>query len=583
VLEPTKCMNGKLHKNHKGAGQRCVCEPCWSGNTCEVQVRVKPYLRQVFSPLTAKDQYRPQTVIVGGCEMPTELDSYFAHIKIIDPAPLKDDERNRLKNNYLDTRDLCVVRKGAPPFKEVMFQVPVATRKNALEYLVHVKHPEDNSQPLPSYVVCFCFGPECFDDAPSWYTIGTIDVVPGGDAPEQEVHNRHGYEIPPHYVNERPCGQQWMPAMDGHGIRLDSTLEKDLVYFLCMDDFTDMVGPRWIRCIDGEWFQDDAAVNPEQTENRKHWDGQLPTCRWKYDTCPRPKMQLEGGFVTVENGKARYVCQPSRIIHVDGRPWQAATYVRWCRPSGSWLPVEEPTCVADTTPQTMPSSRAAARPKPPEEQSAIASSFLEVSAEAHHVRHSKNNNGSTAMKESPQQSVQVRSYSSTATAASSSSAQTHASHAAAREALLDGVRTKITSAEITGVGPAAAIAAQGGFAVGTATAAEASDTTSDSELRSGSSGAHLSLHKWPTRFERTADAKHSFVIDKCWITLECSSDGQLPKDAAASPHFARKPDLAGGRLPWSVVFAAVASVVVSVAAMAAITKSAGSAQAAAAA
>lgn len=587
VHEPTQCVNGKLESDKRG-GKHCVCEPCWSGNTCEVQVRVKPFLRQEFSPIYSKDQFLPQSVIVYGCEMPVDLNSHFAHIKIIEPNPLTRAENQLLADKNIESRDMCMVRIGAAPFQEVMFQVPVSTRKSALEYLVHVKHPQDNSQPLPAYHVCFCFGPECWNTPPSWYTIGTIRVLPGGgddiramDADRNRQGPGSGSELPAHYVNERPCGQQWMSSMDGHGITLDDGYS-DINYrkFLCKQDFIDMIGPRWIRCVDGEWYQEEAGVDPEQTETRKHWDGQLPRCRWQYDRCVKPTEEFQYGFMTVENGLARYVCQPDHILTVNGERWAAATYVRWCSPSGGWRPVALPQCIRDTTPQTMPADRAAGQPNDPPEE---AGSILEFTAEAHLVRHNMDNNGSAAVQKSSQKtgqhSVQVRSHSGTGTAASSGSMDS--SHASARDTLFDTFRTNITTAEITGVGPAAAIAAQGGFAVGSATAAEASDPASDAELPSGFSGRRLSLHKWPTRFERTDDPEHSFIIDRCWITLDCSSDGQLPKDSAASVHFARKPALTAGRQTSSVVFAAAVSLAISLAAMAVITKSK-SAQAAAA-
>lgn len=566
VKEPTRCVNGALIDGV--SGKECKCEDCWSGNTCEVKVRVKPFLKQPFTPLTAKEQLIPQSILVGGCEMPTEIDSHFAHIKIVDPSPMTLDESAKLARAGLDTKDLCVVRKGAPPFREVIYQVPVTVKRDALEYLVHVRHSETGEQPLPAYVVCFCFGPECFEDPPSWYTIGMIDVVPGGRMEKEDslINEGHGYGGPPHYANERPCGQQWLPAMDGHGIKLAPGIDRSLMTFECMDEnFGDMAGPRWIRCIDGEWFCDDANINPEQSELRTHWDGQLPTCRWKWDNCPEPATKLDGGFVTIENGLARYVCQPSRIMYVEGKVWQAATYVRWCRPTGSWLPAEEPKCVRDTTPQVMPSTRKEAgllhTPKDGKSEAMTALSFLEVSAEAQTTRHHGQHQRTSA------------------TGQSSKQGSTSTARAAARAALQDGVRTKITSAEITGAGPPETIAAQQGFAIGGVTAAPVNVLTSEIDGGAGTerSDGHLKLHPWKTRFEKTQDAEHSLMIDKCWITLDCSG-GQVPDDAAASPRFARKSDSAAGRLPWSVILAAAASVVVSMVAMAAIAKSDGAQQ-----
>jgi hypothetical protein len=259
-----------------------------------------------------------------------------------------------------------------------------------------------------------------------------------------------------------------------------------------------------------------------------------------------PSTELKGGSVTIMGGMARYACASDQHLVVEGKVVQAASFVRWCTEAGDWRPWQVPTCEpwvgkVDALPRTkkvmtdltntMPLSllqqgskqeqdgediQAPSSIKAPEVNASIpppGSSFIEMGSNAQQMQHSAN----------------------------------RGTQRSSAKATRDGVETSMrASAKVN------------------------SGNREQAETWSGSvSPGVLHIHPW--RIEFTKDATHRFSVDTCWITWTCAN-GQVPDDAAASSLYAYSPSLHEKQIPWSVVFAAGAGVVVSLAVMAVVTK-----------
>lgn len=568
VLAPTLCENGKLVKSP--AGSECQCSPCWTGNKCEVPVHYRAAAKQKFRPMSSEPQAQPQSLHIMGCNMfdaERPLQSLMGHIKFVRSGPLKKAEKERLLAAGQNSKDVCLVRGSASGFEKLLTQVPISTFSDHLEWLVHV--PEIVRPAAKRYTVCFCYGPECLEelqqlsamgvnrkfqekDALSWYTAGHVGVHRSDENRYNNVQYGvgDGYWYAPHIEQSKnPCGEQWaFGDLTNAGITARK-VQGDMVTFACAQGFIDLVGPRWLRCIDATWFEEpEQDVKTPETDALEAWNHDLPYCRWETDSCQAPAAKMEGGSVTVMGGMARYACEADKHLVIDGKLVQAASFVRWCTKTG-WLPYQVPSCqpwwgkveALPTTNQIM-------------SDIVIPPSLIQLG--------------------SKEESEEEDDEHAAASMPASSEAAANASLAAASSSFVElgagAQQTQRSSAKTSRDG--VETSSRGRAKVESDDLAQATASSKVSHAASVIAPGTLQVHPWRIQF--TKDATHHFRVDNCWITWACA-DGQIPDDAAASPLYAYSPPLEESHLPGSLALAAVASIVVSLAIMAVVTKAKG--------
>jgi len=625
VKPPQSCERGGTLKKMPGGSFECECLPCFTGNRCEVKIEARALSKQRFRPLISSKDAQPQSIIVAGCNMPTDLQSQMAHIKFVPGHRLTPKEKSALLKVGLTADDVCLVRPSAPGFESLLTQIPVAAMSEYSEWQIHVQQIRQDKSSVKHFAVCFCYGPECFEevqmldekpgendplvihrkykekDALSWYTAGHIAVHYTDLASSSETSytglNSNWYSIR-NMQPERSCGEQWAYGnyLQTHGVVAEKR-ERNMVRFSCDKNFIDMQGPHWLKCVDGIWFEEPDELDKEYTETLTRWNLELPYCRWKFSSCDKRKLgnlKLDNGAINVANGVARYACNADfqLVVGADAKPVPAASYLKWCTEDGTWEPIDEVMCEsrilrsAARMPGTEPAETILAANQ---RYRRMPTSFIELShEEAHNFTEEgmraedtlppppppppladENTPGppnSTSFLElgedvSKEARGDQRDVNDTIPSASSfvelgasaqqrqSSAQ-KARHRSATETSKDGVETsrrlKMKVHEF-------------------AEAAAREERWSMAPPR-----GVLQIHPWPIEFSN--DPSHLFEVDTCLFTHGCSPDGRIRLDTIDSPLFVYRPPARQRSVPWSVITAATASVVVSLAVMVMITK-----------
>jgi hypothetical protein len=535
----------------------------------------------------------------------------MAHIKLVPGHKITHKEKEALdKFGLKGVEDVCLVRGSASGFESLLTQIPVAAVSGYLEWQVFVEQMKQDKSSVKHFAVCFCYGPECFQevqtldpegklvlrrkyrerDPLSWYTAGHVSVHYTDLASSSEGPNGNWYTSR-NMLPEKSCGEQWRYgdylAMAGV---VAQRREHNMVRFSCDKNFIDMQGPTWLKCVDGLWFEEPNELLKEKTETLKRWDWKLPYCRWKFSSCDPGrlgKLELANGAVSVMNGVARYACyadfQLVAGVGVDAKPVGAASYVKWCTEDGSWEPLEQVACESRILnsvarmPGTEPAETILAQ-KQRFSQMPMAS-FLELSHDevSHNAtdgeaipaetapgdNHATVSNtsflelGESSTKEAIADDQVINDTMPTASSfvelganaqqrqATAQKVQQRSSTQSSRDGVETGRRLKMKVREF------------------------AKEAEQDARWSMAPPRGVLQIHPWPIAF--TTDPSHTFQVDTCYFTAGCTF-GRTRLDTIDSPLFVYRPPARQRSTPWSVITAAAASIIVSLAAMVMITK-----------
>lgn len=444
-----------------------------------------------------------------------------------------------------------MVRATAPGFDSVLTQVPISSFQDRLEWLVHV--PEIQS-PSQRYTVCFCYGPECLEDDRTWYTAGHVYV----HQEEQKefdggVRGQDGAWFTPRAEKaDKICSKHSYASSDlaSAGIVYNDG-QGDMVEFSCAQGFIDLQGPRLLRCIDGTWFEH-PEQDPSDTDTLKPWNMHMPYCRWRYTSCIAPPSDVKGGSVTVYAGVARYACDQDNRLVVKGRVVEASSFIRWCTEAGDWRPYEAPTCQPWWGKQyAMPSTVPALTNALPETRAPAAASLIQLDSNQQQEDRSNGMYDAAASEMVLDHSSSIYANRALPTHLISSFAELGAKleqdHTAG-----DGVMTSRRAKVQVDLEDSA------GTELASASSLE------DLSTASGIKPGILRIH--PLQIQFTNDTTHRFHIDPSWITWNGTGD-QIPDDAAASSFYGFSPGFHERNVSWSWIYAAAASIVVSLAIM----------------